>query len=150
MLIVRFLFVLAMIMLATQTVNLGHLRFFENKAAALHSPERPSPDDVQEAKAEEDREIAKVHYYCGWGLIFTVFGYFIYVKVNRLLGLSFLIAGFCELIGYTGLLMRYPQSSFAGLLNVKLAYSLLSIALLLFIAYLIDALQEMNAADKQG
>ncbi len=143
---IKTLFVIAMLVTITQTVNLGYLKWFteryhkveiiEDEAAKKEAAERAAY-----ALKEENSRIKELNYYCLWGLLFVVFGIVVFNKLNALLGLSFMIAGFCELFGYTGVLIRFPHTDYSRLMTAKFSYSLASSALLLVTAYAIGILK---------
>lgn len=185
--IMRGFFILAMLILTTQTIHFGYLRWvytptvivdpLEENPAPI-TPEAKSLDDLvkrhNEALAriksyesnksnpvinrtdrreiepyrteillsaditsweKQDKRILAVRYYCIWGVAFVLFGILAFKKVDEYLGLSLLLAGFCELIGYTGSLIYNPDLGYTRLLNAQILYSLASIVVLLLTAF---------------
>lgn len=196
--IMRSFFVLGMLLLTTQTIHIGYLRWFgastiifdtvdgkisknTAEAASFDDLVRSHREALAKIKIYEDNEsnpvlnrldrentepyasemrliscieswkkqdklIIELRYYCAWGVIFVLLGILAFKRIDEYVGLSFLLVGFCELIGYTGGLNRYPTVDYIPLLNEQILYLLSSILILLMTAYYLGIIrgQYMN------
>lgn len=79
-----------------------------------------------------------MNYFCFIGFILVICGVIASKKLNALLGLPLVIAGFCELIGYSGVLIRFPNTDYSRFMILKFVYSSASLLLLLVVAYSLD------------
>jgi len=98
-----------------------------------YKSERTLADAIRswEAKA---REIRELRFYWACGVLLLVMGVMCYRKLNRWLGLTFLIAGFCQLIYRTSpTFFGADTTEFDRLLAHKFAFSLGSLLLLAFV-----------------
>lgn len=140
------LFIIAMLMLIIQTVNLGYLNWFIEKSPRHERTEADEEDDDPGASkaAEityENRDISEMNYFCFSGLLLVIWGVIISKRMNALLGLPLMIAGFCELIGYSGVHIRYPNTDYNRFMTLKFIYSCSSLLLLLGAAYMLNIIK---------
>lgn len=201
--IMRTFFVLAMLIMTTQTIHVGYVRWFNRETSVLDAidgkastntyeaaslddlvkshrealdkikiyennksnpvVERMNMEETEPYKSEivlkdaikscedQDRLIYELRYFCIWGVVFVLSGILVFKMIDEYVGLSFLFVGFCELIGYTGSLIKYPRVDSIRLLNEQFIYSLLSILILLSTAYCLGIIggKNMSMADDE-
>jgi len=137
------LFVIAMMLLTIQTVNLGYLNWFTEKPPRQERTEEEEASEVSKAveTAYENRNISEMNYFCLSGLILVICGVVVSKRLNALIGLSLVIAGFCDLIGYSGVLIRHPNTDYNRFMTLKFVYSGASLLLLLIVAHMIDIIR---------
>jgi hypothetical protein len=95
---------------------------------------------------KSSKEIFKIRFFWFVGLAFLVIGYFLYKKINIWLGLTFLIAGFSEMLYWTSPSFFSDSSiEFSILLVNKLIFSIFTLVLLIVVAYLTETLNDKKA-----
>ena len=90
---------------------------------------------------EHSREIYKLHFFWFCGLVLLAAGYILYEFLSRWVGLTLLIAGFSEMIYWCSPNFISERGlEFDRMLVQKFAFSLISLLLLIVIAYLIGTI----------
>lgn len=100
-----------------------------------------------EAKSKEIREL---RFYWSVGFLFFVAGLLVYKKQNRWLGLTLLITSFSEIIYWTSpTIFGSNTHEFQRLLVNKLAFSVVSLILLIAVIWFLRVFAEQDSAEKQ-
>jgi hypothetical protein len=99
----------------------------------------------------KSKEIHALKFYWLVGVAFSAFGMLIYILRRRWLGLTFLIAGFAEIIYWTSpTFLGMSTREFDRLLGYKLAFSVVSLALLLAVIMTQGIFSQADAQVKEG
>jgi hypothetical protein len=150
--------------------NAGSLEMLQTKYEEAHKKvvayeadktnpkvERYERDSIEPFKSEQmlksaiegweksAKEIFKIRFFWIVGLIFLIVGYILYQKINVWLGMTFIIAGFSEMLYWTSPSFFSDSTiEFSVLLINKIIFSLVTLALLIVVAYLTDTLKDNN------
>lgn len=105
-----------------------------------------------EQKESHESELHELRYYCLLGVGLVIVGTLCFSRFNQLIGISMLISGFGEMIGYTTP-HSWGSGEFHTILVCKLGFSLVAMALLLLSAYLtgvfsVERMRRANHADE--
>jgi hypothetical protein len=105
-----------------------------------------------EAWEGQHRQISQLHFYWWCGFVALIAGIATYLRVQRWVGASFLIAGFGEMIWWTSPTFRIlsAESEFDQLLRWKLIYSLATLVLLLALWICVGAISRRRPNASRG
>ena len=127
----------------------------DTTASAQNSDREPYRSErlLGEAIREWERqwkEIFELRFFWLSGFAFLVLGFFCYRKLRLWLGLTFLIAGFAEMIWATSPYLFGSGKEFDKLLTNKFAFSLSSLVLLFIVGYLISVVVTTRGMEADG
>jgi hypothetical protein len=94
----------------------------------------------------KDKEVRALRFYSGIGFALVIIGAALYLKRNRWLGLSVVIAGFSEITYWTSVTVLGPSKEWVPLLVNKLCFSAAGLLLLLAAIWVLGVFREEKTA----
>lgn len=100
-------------------------------------------NSIKKIETQNKRLFEFVSYWL-FGLLSLIIGFFVYIKINKWIGIGSIIVGFSEMAFWTSPLFRSygPQYAFDLLLNLKLILSIISWILLIILWFVNEKFSE--------